>query len=733
MSKLDHALSLAAQGFKVFPLFPNRKTPAITKWQRSATSDETTIRSWWSGTFAVDNSRGKKWVVSPDSNIGIHTDGLVVIDVDVKNDVDGRIALKSLPPCKTRISKTPTGGFHIIFSSKDKNITNMTALRPGLDVRTKGGFITAPGSTIGNVAYEWVNPGSPIAPLTAELSQIITAGVTPSSKSITTEFGEAKHDYTKLPDSVPVGERDHVLFSYASSWRERNIAKEQAYVLMEALHGKVVQKEGEEFTLAEAIGKVDHVWESYKPGGAKDPAVTTKPTIEVKAKRKTATLQEAIDHFVFIEAGSKVADTRRHPTNAVMTLKDFKNSMRPDRADGGEIVDAWMRSPSRQTVRDISYFPQENLPVFDINGSMYFNTYYGPGLDIPDDPDPEIVNPMLDHINFMYPDERSYKLMLLLQAFTVQYPHERIPWCFLTVSMKEGIGKGLLYYLMSKVVGEHNSSIVQPDELSEKGGAYNGYISNKILVCWDEIKTKASDHERLRLLITSTQLMINHKYGAKQSENIFANTMAFSNHLNALHISPSDRRFYVECNYDEPRSRFYYDKLWASVDADLPAHWLSMLKKIDVSQFAWSSAPRDTQAKSMMKNSGEDAITALLNDCVEDSMGPFSADIICSNTVKQYLERVGPDYGINEVNTSVMRKIANFLSSLHPPLPTSKFTVPQVDSNAPNRVRCKVLRRYDFWKKQSDKAIVQEYLKGRLMIDRNVSREEAAERLRGKM
>ena len=173
ITKLDHALSLAEQGFLILPLFPGRKIPAITQWQRNATTDEAQIRQWWSGTFTVDNGKGKKWVVSKDSNIGIHTDGLVVIDVDVKNDVDGRVSLKSLPPCRTRISKTPSGGFHIIFKSDDKNISNMTALRPGIDIRTKGGFIVAPGSTISNLAYAWVNPEHPIQPLPPELSKLV--------------------------------------------------------------------------------------------------------------------------------------------------------------------------------------------------------------------------------------------------------------------------------------------------------------------------------------------------------------------------------------------------------------------------------------------------------------------------------------------------------------------------------------------------------------------------------
>jgi len=64
------ALDLARRGFRVFPLEPGKKTPAVKGWQAKATKNEQTIRKVWThGSF----------------NIGVVTgDGLIVIDVDVK-------------------------------------------------------------------------------------------------------------------------------------------------------------------------------------------------------------------------------------------------------------------------------------------------------------------------------------------------------------------------------------------------------------------------------------------------------------------------------------------------------------------------------------------------------------------------------------------------------------------------------------------------------------------------
>src|SRR5687768_2914081 len=68
----ETALGLAARGFKVFPIAAGAKSPPlITSWPTYATTDTATIVAWW-----------KQW---PDANVGIHCDGLVVIDVDPKS------------------------------------------------------------------------------------------------------------------------------------------------------------------------------------------------------------------------------------------------------------------------------------------------------------------------------------------------------------------------------------------------------------------------------------------------------------------------------------------------------------------------------------------------------------------------------------------------------------------------------------------------------------------------
>jgi hypothetical protein len=47
-AKLYHALWLAAQGYRVVPITPNAKAPALFReWQIAATRDEAKTRQWW--------------------------------------------------------------------------------------------------------------------------------------------------------------------------------------------------------------------------------------------------------------------------------------------------------------------------------------------------------------------------------------------------------------------------------------------------------------------------------------------------------------------------------------------------------------------------------------------------------------------------------------------------------------------------------------------------------------
>lgn len=147
---LKAARDLARRGYSVFPLAENAKTPAISNWQNLATTDLSHIDRWWS---------------TAPYNIGVTTGRLLVVDVDPRHDGHKTFAALSLVDefPATAMSRTQGGGWHLIYALPD-NVTikgGANKLGPGVDIKSFGGYIAAPGSTIGDKGYSWIQDTPP--------------------------------------------------------------------------------------------------------------------------------------------------------------------------------------------------------------------------------------------------------------------------------------------------------------------------------------------------------------------------------------------------------------------------------------------------------------------------------------------------------------------------------------------------------------------------------------------
>lgn len=155
--KLDHALSLAEQGFRVFPLQPDSKVPKHgLPWKQAATTNAERIKSWWQE--------------NPNFNIGVATGaGTLVVDVDVKKGKPGLGSLAMLEmidfPESYRV-KTPSGGIHVYLKT-DRPYGQRANLPdyPGIDIRCDGGYVVGPGSTLEGKPYEAAE--APLEPVPA--------------------------------------------------------------------------------------------------------------------------------------------------------------------------------------------------------------------------------------------------------------------------------------------------------------------------------------------------------------------------------------------------------------------------------------------------------------------------------------------------------------------------------------------------------------------------------------
>ena len=189
--KVQSALALASAGFSVFPITPNTKVPrAELPWKEAATTDTDKIERWWRE--------------NPEYNIGVAAGkGLLVLDVDTKHDKQGLDSLAMLDmlglPESVRV-KTPSGGLHIYLKSDQpfSNRVGTIAGYPGLDIRTDGGYVLGPGSTINGKPYSVI--GRPVSndnigPAEAWLAEILQTRSkhTPKSEHPLTDLDRPEH------------------------------------------------------------------------------------------------------------------------------------------------------------------------------------------------------------------------------------------------------------------------------------------------------------------------------------------------------------------------------------------------------------------------------------------------------------------------------------------------------------------------------------------------------------
>ena len=218
---LEHALRLAELGYPVFPCAPGMKRPLTEHGFKDASTDASQIEIWWTR--------------FPGANIGIPTQGLIVIDVDgadnpwLTDEPDKLLELAVAPQ-----SRTGNGGRQYIFrqphnTNAYRNTTG--SLAPHVDTRADGGYIVVPPSVlVGDKQYAWVpgfelEDGPDALPLPPawliEMLDALAADpiVTPSTSN--------------NANAIPSGERNATLARLAGAMRRVGMGRDE---IAAALH-----------------------------------------------------------------------------------------------------------------------------------------------------------------------------------------------------------------------------------------------------------------------------------------------------------------------------------------------------------------------------------------------------------------------------------------------------------------------------------------------------------------
>lgn len=281
---VSFALGYAKRGLKVFPCYepiygvctcgnPDcgspGKHPRTEHGVKDASADPAQIRKWWT-----------EW---PLANIGISCEGLIVIDVDA-----GKQGFVSLEKLETEFGKLPDtwtadtggGGQHYFYRRNGHSVKNGVALRPGVDLRTNGGYvIAAPSIHVTGKRYAWSSESARnLAEFPADWIPLFDTG---------TSSGKERFDTAAALAGVPEGQRDVAVWKLACKLRNADVPIAEAVELVLKAAGSCKPP----FPADQAREKVERAYRTYQPKQAEPGSAGIVRNIAAEVKEYVAALE----------------------------------------------------------------------------------------------------------------------------------------------------------------------------------------------------------------------------------------------------------------------------------------------------------------------------------------------------------------------------------------------------------------------------------------------------------
>lgn len=276
----------------------------------------------------------------------------------------------------------------------------------------------------------------------------------------------------------------------------------------------------------------------------------------------------------------------------------------------------WLNSPYRINADVIVQEPSKpRIYTTEHHGQTALNLFMPPPWT--DGPyDEEMTKPFLEHVKFLLPEEEEREWFMQMLAAKVQKLEFR-GTAVVMRTQEQGVGRNTLARMIGDLMGEYN---VSPDLNFDDvvKGAFNSWQTSLVVLCSEAMQTgdassRYRDYEALKKKIDTTNVkaLINPKGLTQYECTLSYMTFIFSNHMDAIYLTPNDRRITVLTNPLEPREPAYYHNLraWMDEHPDWAKHVYRMLRGIPV-DFVALQRPLETAGKETMM---EDSVPKLRN------------------------------------------------------------------------------------------------------------------------
>lgn len=614
----EEALKYIESGWSVLPLLPDTKEPRTPNGFYNASTDTTVINRWW--------------LENPEYNVAICTgteSRLLVLDVDVKNGVDGYGSLKELTAVHgdlpdTRMHKTPSGGCHYLFRCNIEVPNSYGKIGIGLDIKAEKGYVVAPPSVIEGKYYDVVNPETPLSEAPEWLIKIASE----------------KRPVEKKPAVRQVanqGQRNDHIFKSAIN------AKRNGLTYNDALTAAI------ETNSNQCKPPLEHDEVEKTVSSAYRYEVSQPPTEIDEMNEIYAAIMVAGNCYVLEET---ICPTYKRPDFELLSVKGFKeyfcNRYIELNGKRQRLGEAWFSHPNRKQYKGLVFNPKETP-------EGYYNIWRGFAVE----PKTGDCSLYLKHIeeNIANGDKAVYNYLIAWMAHTVQHPDNLVGVApVLRGSM--GVGKGVYADEFGKLFGRHYMLLNDSNQLT---GKFNGHMKDKVLLFADEAfwAGDKSAEGKLKSMITEPTLVVEMK--GKDAYTIKNNLhMIFAtNNEWAAPAGPKERRFFViDVGEKHSQDSEYFKTICNQMDnggREALLHYLMNynLSGVNLRQFPQTSALRDAKmlsASPVQKFWHHVLESGYIDELCLSEWSKGNETVQCSALFKGYLEFVS-NMGIKHKGT----------------------------------------------------------------------------------
>jgi putative DNA primase/helicase len=322
-------------------------------------------------------------------------------------------------------------------------------------------------------------------------------------------------------------------------------------------------------------------------------------------------VDDLLQRYALVYAGNGAAFD--HQEHLLLPLTDVRNAcVRPD------LYKAWAEHSDRQIVRqaEVGFDPAEE------DEAVTCNLWGG----WPSEPESGKCELILDLLQYMCSGERNsrelYEWILKWCAYPIQNPGAKMK-STVVVHGGQGLGKNLFFEGIMGIYGQYGR-ILDQDALVDK---HNDWASRKLFLIADEVVASAHRFEhknKLKTLITGTQIRINPKHIAAYDEANHCNLVFLSNESMPVVLEEDDRRHCVLWMAD-PKDEEYYKAVAAQMKGGGIAALHHFLLHLDLGDFNPHTKPPSSDAKRELIDLAQDSPIDFLTALLEDDLPPLRA------------------------------------------------------------------------------------------------------------